>query len=282
MNFEREKKINRLLLNAAKFRDPYLKVPVELCEHAIKENFVREAQIYLSGLHLYSGKVSIDSNPYDLIASTCGTSKRTVYDKIRVLRQRDWIGKDNRNGWIFFRGMDHVHQAENWKYSRAALMFKNDLPAAKSFFIGAVIANFIKGRGTGTEQTSRRSGQSRFPVSLSIVQKLFNVSEKTAFNYRKLAEKQGFIKMTPHLRQVTGITPKDVTHLKQNNVERVELPVFGSSEILSVSPNQLRTDKGFIFAQLPNLITPMVLIGKRNVSRSKPFPLRGNVSKNLQ
>ncbi len=275
MSFEREKKINRLLLNAMKFSESYLKVPVELCEHAIKQNFVREAQIYLSGLYLYSGKVHINNDPYGLISSTCDTSERTVYDKIRTLRKCDWIGKDARNGWIFFRGLNYVHRIEGWKYSRSALMFKDDLKNAKAFFIGAVLANFIKSRVTGTDQQSKRSQQSRCPVSLSIVEKLFDVSQKTAFNYRKLAEKHGFIKMYPNLKQVTGISLKDITHLKQNSVDRIDLRLFGSSDVINVSPNQLKTDRGFIYAQLPNLITPKVLIGKRNVSRSKPFPLTG-------
>lgn len=275
MNFEREKKINRLLLQALRFKDPYLKVPIELAEYAIKENFVREAQIWLSGLHLYSGKVHISSNPYNSIGKLCNVKERTVYDKIRSLRQRNWIGKDEQNGWIFFRGIDKVHELESWKYSKSALMFIDDLPNAKAFFIGAVIANFIKSRGTGTDQTSRRSEQTRFPVSLSIVEKLFNVSEKTAFNYRKLAEKYHYIKMELNLRKVTGISTKDITHLKQNSIERVDLQLFGSSDSVSVHPKQLRTDRGFIYAQLPNLITPKVLIGKRNMSNSKPLPPTG-------
>lgn len=275
MNFDREKKINRLLLQAQRFKDPYLKVPIELCEYAIKENFSRQAQIYISGLYLYSGKVHISSNPYNSIGKLCKVKERTVYDNIRSLKQRNWIGKDERNGWIFFRGLDKVHELEGFKYSRSALMFYDDLPNAKAFFIGAVIANFIKSRGTGTDQTSRRSEQSRFPVSLSIIEKLFNVSEKTAFNYRELAEKHRFIKMEQNLREVTGITPKDITHLKQNGIDRIELPLFGSSDSVSVYPKQLRTDKGFIYAQLPNLITPKVLIGKRNMSNSKPLPPTG-------
>jgi hypothetical protein len=275
MNFEREKKINRLLLQAQRFKDPYVKVPIELAEYAIKENFVREAQIYLSGLHLYSGKVHINSNPYHSIGKLCKVKERTVYDKIRSLRQRKWIGKDLNNGWIFFRGLDTVHELEGWKFSRSALMFKDDLKHFKAFLIGAVIANFIQSRGTGTERSSRGSEQSRFPVSISIVEKLFNVCEKTAFNYRKLAEKYRYIKMEQNLREVTGISSKDVIHLKHNGIDRIDLKLFGSSDSISIHPKQLRTDKGFIYAQLPNLITPKVQIGKRNMSREKPLPPTG-------
>jgi len=279
MNFEREKKINRLLLQTARvhksFKEPFLKVPIELIEFAFKRAKLSELGTYLACQLIYSGKAKISDKPAVQVASAMSVSSRTVYRAFKWLNNRDWIGKDEKNGWMFFRGIDRVHEMEGFRYSKSAVLFKKDLAQLKGFFIGAILSNFIGNTGTGTEQIRRRSGQSCFPVSISIVQKLFNVSEKTAFNYRKLAEKQGFIKMHPNLKQVTGITPKDITHLKQNNIYRVELSVFGSSETLYVAPQQLRTDKGFIYAQLPNLITPKVLIGKRNMSRSKTLTPTG-------
>lgn len=281
MTFDREKKINSLILNAAKahqkFNDPFLKVPVELCQYALSEKKVREAQIYLSALLIFSGKASVSSSTYKALAEACNTSERTVYDKLRWLLARNWMGKDDPNGWIFFRGLNRVHQIENWKYSTAAIFQQSDLQSAKAFFIGAVLSSLVLSgnKGNGTDRESKRSGPARYPVSISTLQQVLNVSEKTAYNYRKLAQKHGFIKMKPNLKQVEGITLKDIRHLKHNHVEYVELPVFGSSETLSVSPNQLRTDKGSIYAQLPNFITPKVLMSKRNVSRSKLLTLTG-------
>ena len=279
MNFDREKKINRLLLHTARvhesFKDPFLKVPIELIEFAFKRAKILEVGTYLACQVIYSGKARISDKPAVQVASALSVSSRTVYRAFKWLNNRDWIGKDEVNGWMFFRGIDRVHQMEGFRYSKSAVLFKKDLAHLKGFFIGAILSNFIGNTGTGTEQRRRRSGQSCFPVSLSIVQKLFNVSEKTAFNYRKLAEKQGFIKMHPNFKQVTGLTPKDITHLKQNNVERVDLRLFGSPNVINVSPAQLKTDRGFIYAQLPNLITPKVLIGKRNMSRSKTLTPTG-------
>ena len=129
---------------------------------------------------------------------------------------------------------------------------------------GTVIANFIKSRVTGTDQLCRRSMQSRYSVSISIVEKLFNVSEKTAYNYKKLAEKSRFIKIEQNLREVE-LSPKDITHLKQNEIQQIRLQLFGSTGSISVHPKQLRTDKGHVYAQLPNFITPFVIIGKRKM-----------------
>lgn len=275
MNFDREKKINRLLLHTARFHELYstgfLKVPIEMIEFAFRERKISELSTYLACQSIYSGKAKISAKTNKTIADELSVSERTIYRSFKWLACQDWISKDSENGWIFFRGINRVHKKEGFKYSKSAILSRSNLSNLKGFFIGAIISNFIKSRGTGTDRNrgvSIRSLQSCFPVSLTIVQNLFGVSEKTAFNYRKLAEKQGFIKMYPNLKQVTGISPKDIVRMKQNNIERIELPVFGSSETLSVSPVQLRTDRGFIYAQLPNLISPKVLISKRNLRRS--------------
>jgi hypothetical protein len=39
--------------------------------------------------------------------------------------------------------------------------------------------------------------------------------------------------------------------------------LFGSSESIQVKPQQLRTDKGYVYAQLANLITANVQLRKR-------------------
>jgi hypothetical protein len=284
MNFDREKKLNRLLLHTARVHDSYkngyLKVPIEMIEFAFRERKISEVGTYLACQSIYSGKAEISAKTTNRIAKELSVSNRTVYRALKWLFNRDWIGKDPKNGWYFFRGLDWIHNIEGFKYTKSALLFPDQIKELKGFFIGAIISNFIQkrlleSRETGTDQKRRRSEQSCFPVSLTIVEKLFNVSEKTAFNYRKLAEKQGFIKMYPNLKQVAGISPKDITHLKQNQIERIDLRLFGSSQSISVSPAQLKTDKGFIYAQLPNLITPKVLIGKRNMSRSKTLTPSG-------
>lgn len=276
MNFEREKKINRLILDTARFHElyntGYLKVPIEMIEFAFREREISELSTYLACQFIYSGKAKISAKTNRTIADELSVSERTVCRSFKRLTRRNWFGKDSKKGWVFFRGLNWVHEIEGFKYSKSAILPRSNLSNLKVFFIGAIISNFIQSRGTGTDRKSRRSMQSCFPVSLTIVQNLFGVSEKTAFNYRKLAEKHGFIKMYPNLKQVTGISPKDIVRLKQNNIERIELPVFGSSETLSVCPAQLRTDRGFIYAQLPNLINPRVLISKRNLRRYTTLP----------
>jgi len=276
MNFEREKKINNLVLHAASVKEAfsaqYLKVPIELCQFALREKKVTEVQIYISGLYLYPGKARVAPDLYSTIAKLCKCANCTVYNKVSWLKKRNWIGKDDNKGWIFFRGLDRVHQIESWEYSRSAIMWERDIRTIKAFFIGAVLSSLVYtgNKGNGTDRKSRRSLPTRYPVSISTLKQILNVSNKTAYNYRKLAQRHRYIKMTPNLRQVEGINMKDVISMKRNNIEQVNLKLFGSSQSITVQPNQLRSDKGSIYAQLPNLITPKVLMRKRNLKRSKP------------
>jgi len=242
----------------------YLKIPCEMAVFALREHEVPKVCSYAAAQFLYSGKAKLSDRSARRIANEIGISQSTVYRHFNWLLDRNWIGKDEVNGWLFFRGMDFIHNIEGWKYSRAAVMQKKDLLNVKAFLIGAVISSIIKtGKGTGTDRKSRRSEQSRFPISLSLIQKVLGVSRKTAFTYRKIAKKKGFINMIPNLRQVTGITAKDIRMLKQNNAESVTVDLFGSNESVKVHPNQLRTNKGFIYAQLANLITSNIQLRKR-------------------
>lgn len=245
--------------------------------YALQNKRVRECQIYLTGLLLWPGKVHISNEPIEALKAACCVGKSTVYTSLNWLEYQGWIGNDKTNGWLFFRGLDHIHQIEGWKYSRAALMKPKDIHTIKAFFIGSVLASLVYSgiRGTGTDRKRRRSAQSRFPVSLSVISKLLNVSEKTAFNYRKLAQKYQYIKSEPNLQQVDHIGIDDIRQMKFNDIEAVKISLFGSTQYLTVSPKQFKSDKGKIFVQLPNFITPNVLIKKRKVKRWKALTPTG-------
>lgn len=242
----------------------YLKIPCEMALFALRERKVSQVACYLTSQFLYSGKARTSDNPVQQIASTLNVCDTTIYSNFKWLLERNWYGKDSANGWYFFRGIDFIHEMEGWKYSRAALMTKNDLSTIKEFLVGAVLASIVKTRtGTGTDWQSRQSMQARHPVSLSFIQKVLNVSRKTAFTYRKIAKNAKYIQMQPNLIQIKGISASDISSLKQNKIDTVTLPMFGSTDSITVSPNQLRTRFGLVFAQQANYITPNIELRKR-------------------
>jgi hypothetical protein len=194
------------------------------------------------------------------------------------------MGKDSANGWYFFRGLNHIHKIESWQYSRSALMFEKDLQQVRAFFIGAFLASLCRSgnTGTGTERLSRRSVRTPHPVSLSFIEDTLNVSQKTAYNYRKEAESFKYIRMYQNLKPIKDLTRSDVIGMKQNKVDRIKVNLFGSTQSVTVHPKQLIFDKGNIFAQFPNLIYPLIPIGKRNLrsfKHTKPILPTVDVSK---
>jgi DNA-binding CsgD family transcriptional regulator len=242
----------------------YLKIPVELAQNSFVEGFYKQAGTYLASQFYYSGKARLSDKPAQKIANRIGVSTRSVYRHFNWLLGRNWMGKDNINGWLFFRGLDRIREIEGWKRKRAAVMLPEDLQNFKEFLIGAVLSSIIKtGKGAGTDRPCKGSEPSGFPISLSLIQNVMGVSRRTAITYIKIAKKGGYIKKRPNLRQVTGISSKDIQLLKQNNVNRVKVNLFGSSESIQVKPQQLRTDKGYVYAQLANLITANVQLRKR-------------------
>jgi hypothetical protein len=248
----------------------YLKVPVEMAEFALNERKVSEIKTYLGLLYYHSSKCELKANSFDELSEFLGFSTSSIYSAVNWLLKRDWMYKSNSKR-LYSKSLKKVHQLEKWKYSRCALLYKKDFKTIKPFMIGAFLSSVVKTGNLGIEKerNSRRSTNTRYPVSLSFIEDTLNVSNKTAYNYRKLAEKYGYIKMEPYLVQLEGISVNDVKSIKQNNISKVRLKVFGSDKTLLLSPNQLRTNKGLVLAQQPNFIYPLVHLKNRKIY--KPY-----------
>lgn len=243
-----------------------------MAEFALRERQVSKVGVYLTSQFIYSGKAPIGNDTVLKIGSACNLKPRSVYSAFKWLLNRDWMGKDSVNGWYFFRSINHIHQIEGWKFSNSALMVKQDLQSVRAFLIGAFLASVCRSgnMGSGTERQSRRSVRTPYPVSLSFIEKALKVSTKTAYNYRKEAESFKYIRMYQNLKTVSGISLSDVKQMKQNKVEKVTVPLFGSPmQTITVKPEQLIFERGSVFAQMPNLIKPLILIGKRNLRSFK-------------
>lgn len=242
----------------------YIKVPVEMAQFAVKRRKTRPLQSYLAALFHFPGKARVTADPIFEIANVCGVHKRTVQRSFDWLLQRGWIGKDKTDGWFFYRGLDRIHLMEDWKFHRAAIMQRKDLRTYRGFFIGAVLCSLVKsGVGTGTDRPRRRSGPPRFPISISAVEEVFGVSRSTAKRYRKIAENCGYIKMEPNLVQVNNLTPVDVQQLVANNIEIINVDLFGVPGSVNATPDQLRTYRGKVLLQRPNFVYPIINLKKR-------------------
>jgi len=240
-----------------------------MAEFAIKESKVSEVSTYLGLLFLHSATRELRNNPFKSLSNFLGLKRASIYSAVSWLNKKDWLYKSNSKR-LYARSLQTVHSLENWKFNRCALLYKKDFETMKAFMIGAFLSSVVKtgNKGIEKERKSRRSLTTRYPVSLSFIEDKLNVSNKTAYNYRKLAEKHKYIKMESNLVQIEGITINDVKRMKQNNISKVRLKVFGSDRTLLLSPDQLRTNKGLVLAQQPNFIYPLVNLKNRKIYRS--------------
>jgi len=240
-----------------------------MAQFALRERKVSEVNTYLGLLFLHSSTCELRDKPFDTLSNFLELSVSTIYSAVNWIEKRDWMYKSDSKR-LYARSLQTVHSLENWKFNRCALLQKKDFETIKAFMIGAFLSSVVKtgNKGIEKERQSRRSLTTRYPVSLSFIEDTLKVSNKTAYNYRKLAEKHKYIKMESNLVQIEGITLNDVKGMKQNNISKVRLKVFGSDRTLLLSPNQLRTNKGLVLAQQPNFIYPLVNLKNRKIYRS--------------
>ena len=244
-----------------------LKIPVGLAQKSLITGRTSELQTWIAAHFIYPGKCQISDNPAAAISELTQKTPRTIKRHFKRLLKRNWMGKDHKNGWYFFRGIDRIRKIENIQHRRAVIMDKSDVAMCKAFCIASVLASIIKtGRSTETEHVTQRSGPLRgfFPVSLQTIKQAFKCSKPTAINYKKMANSAGYVNTEQNLIQLS-IRVIDVKHLKQSG-QSVRLPKFGNGDFINVEPHKLRTDRGKVFLQASTLI-------KGNVS----LTMRGSV-----
>jgi|AntRauTorcE11898_2_1112593.scaffolds.fasta_scaffold08307_3 hypothetical protein len=247
---------------------------------ALREQKYKQACTYAATQFLYSGKAKLSDRPSRRIANEIDVSESTVYRHFKWLLSRNWMGKDENNGWLFFRGLDSIHGIENWQFGRAAIMHKKDLQNIKAFLAGAVMASLVQtGKGQRTEQVKGCSEQAVGPISLSLLANTLNVSTKTAYRLRKLADKCNFITNRPNLVQITNWTPNDLTELKKQDVHRLPVELLGYADKRIASIDRIRYKKNKLFLQEPNLVNPFIqLKSRKGLSKYVPPNPSTNVS----
>lgn len=233
-----------------------------MAQFALTEKVTPQVKTYLCATLLFSGQQRISDRPAQTIADKLSITERTVYRHFQWLLDRNWMGKDEKHGWYFFRGIDHVRNVEGFKHRRSVRMMETDLKTAKEFFTGAVLNSICKTRHERTERKKGRSQQSFTPISLATLEKVFSISRRTAFTYRKKSGGKYYF-MLQNLKQLSGITPTDIHHLKGSHIDSVTFKLFGSTDTVTVKPDQLRTFFGNVYVQMANLIKPTMMMSKR-------------------
>lgn len=249
-----------------------LNVPVDMAIFALQDGYTPQCRTYLTAQLLFSGKARTTDRPARTIAEHLDITERTVYRHFEWLIERDWMGKDERNGWYFFRGIDFIRDVEGWTSKRATTLKNEHLTDLKGFFTASIVRSIAHTRSnrnkTGRQQKGRPL-QTYCDISLRTIQSVFGVSRSTAQCYLKKAKQQNLLNVLINMKQIK-ITAKELERIREkvkpyqdhSNVA-CTYELFGSKETIEARPQQLRTYFGNVYVQLPNMMKSFVHLRNR-------------------
>ena len=279
MNFNRQRKMEKILLHAARaYHDSleeYIKYPVELAVNGLRTGDCNRYGTHAASALLLPGKAKISDKPQNKIADATGADPRTIKRHFDWLLSRNWMGKDDKNGWLFFRGLDRIHDIEDLTFARAAILKTKDLKNFKAFAVGALCASLAKTRRRqppehNSTMRSNRSEPSAAPISRSVIADTLDVSISTAYRLRKLAHDAGYIENNSCLIEITNLKPNDLKQLKANSLQHVDVKLKNDNS-LNVSTNRIRYKKNRLHLQMPNMVKPLVrLKDRKGLSKYRP------------
>jgi len=237
-------------------------IPVELCQWALANKHVRELQVFIWLKMNCSGKIKITPEVLHNITKELGLkSAKTVKSAISVLMDRKWITFSKRSGYYFIKGFESIRKKEGFKRKTAVEFSIRDIRRFKGFLVAAVISNLIAVQKKREWLSERKNGRSKteghlpslfFPVANIVIAKIFKISLSTAWEWKKLAQKQRFIRVRRNSKAL--------------KVDTNLLPALRKYSDDSLSA-KLRFSKGKIQEQLPDTIATNLTLKSRKKIR---------------
>lgn len=249
----------------------YIKIPVEMALFALREQKSKQVACYTASQFLFSGNAHRNDKPVQRIANTIEVSNSSVYRYFKWLIDRNWFGK-SRYGRYYFRGIDKIHAIENWQFARAVKMYPKDLKKIKAFMTGAVCASLVQtGKGQRRERAKGRSKQTVGLISLSVLANTLDVSTKTAYRLRKLADNHNYIENSPTLTEITNWSPNDLKELKRQDLKYLPVELLGYADKKITAIDRIRYEDDKLYLQEPNRIKSLLqLKSRKGLSNYQP------------
>ena len=235
-----------------------------MAQFALREAKTKQVACYTATHFIYSGKARLSDKPAYKVANLIDVSPRSVYRYFNWLLSRNWFGKDEENGWLFFRGLDTVHNIEGWNFARAVIMQSKDLQDIKAFLAGAVMASLVQtGKGQRTEQVKGCSEQAVGQISLSVLADVLDVSTRHAQKLRKIADSCGYIENKPTLTEITNWTPNDLKELRKQDLNYLPVELLGYADKKVTPIDRIRYEDDKLFLQEANTIKCLLQLKSR-------------------
>lgn len=235
-----------------------INIPIELCFDALSKRRVRSLQVYVYLKLKCSGKIKIDQQLLKIIANDLGLkSIKTIKTIVADLIDAQWISKSNKSGYYFVKSFERIRKLHNFRRRAGAEFSINDIKNFKAFLIAAIISNLIYAQKRRLEAVERSKGGSKtsafklsffYPVANVALSKILGISVSTAFEWKRLAEKKGYIKIRNNSRIIEYAQQQFLNDLKKYG----DIPV-----------KKIRVKNGKVYEQLPDNVYSKVSLRRR-------------------
>lgn len=235
-------------------------IPLSFCNLVLKENYHREAQLYI-GLKMMSGGQFLSTTSIrKQVLKKMDVSESKMYRLMNELQKRNWVGYNEDSQRYFVRGFSKLYQLENLEGKTGVYFRVEWLSSFRAFAAGASIGHLVhqqkRGGGSRSEKKGRSNHNSRLPqykpVATNAVQKIFNLSYGTAYRLKRQANREGFIDIKRNGIPM-NLTVKDLPRLKRYNRQKA---------------NKIFVVKGLLYIKAPDLVKPELFY--KNIDRYSP------------
>jgi hypothetical protein len=176
-------------------------VPLPVLQKALVEKNHREIALFLYLKMTTTGRVKIEGRKKREILQMLSISSPILYRRLKRLRKWNWIGYDEAKRVYYIRGFKYLYEKEGFK-SRTTVRIKiHDLFHLQAFAFSASLGYLLRAQSRwkrrGAEQKTRCSQQSPAsvfkPVSLSVMESFFSLSQDTLINLKNHSIRLGYL-----------------------------------------------------------------------------------------
>ena len=206
-------------------------IPVELCEHLLREKLTGSFQFYLLLKSYSDGVVTLTPTDKKWLAEQLKyDSVRSVVNNLNKLISLDFIGYDAHMKTMHLRGFGFMSRKLNLMSRTGAIFQFNDILKFRAFCTGAVISSIIKSRERASwlrgskKRCPLQSGHLSYipldehAISDSYLAEKLGVSDYAAHEWKKEAASAGFLSIIRN-RMPLGVSGQEKGHFLRSYPE---------------------------------------------------------------
>lgn len=185
-------------------------IPLHILQKALIEKYHREIELYIYLKITTDGRLKLKGRKKSEVLQVLSISESTLYRRLRVLQDWNWVGFDDLTQTYFIRGYNYVLKSEQ-AISRTAVKFTfKDILQLQTFSFSACVGFLLRSqtrrKRRGAERKTWRSKQSPAstfkPVALSVMKSVFSLSKDTVIKLKKLSIIAGYLKRKRGIKEL--------------------------------------------------------------------------------